>query len=195
MKRILFISAIIAMAMTACGTKKAVKTFDFAGKTLQLVEIGGQAYAPESTVRPAEITFNAEGHVAGKTGCNLFNGSYYANADTLRFPQPMAMTRMMCDETSNNIEMAMTQLLDQARHYKVDGNRISIYSEQELLGVFNVAAPAQGCCKADASKKCCKGDSAKVCCKGKADAKCVKDSTACKKVCTKAPADIEQIAE
>lgn len=161
MKRILFISAIIAMAMTACGTKKAVKTFDFAGKTLQLVEIGGQAYAPESTVRPAEITFNAEGHVAGKTGCNLFNGSYYANADTLRFPQPMAMTRMMCDETSNNIEMAMTQLLDQAAitkstetayRYTASRNSLAYSTLPPLHRAAAKPTPAKNAVKATALK-------------------------------------------
>lgn len=191
MKKLLFISMVVAMAVSACCTKP--ETYDFSGKTLVLKELAGEAYDSASTVRAVELIFMAEENaLAGNVGCNLVRGSYYVNADTLMFPQPMAMTRMMCDEVSNDVEMKMTDLLNKTNRYAVNGTSVSLYAGEELLGVFEIVAPAQcckangaKCCKADGEKKCCKGDSVKCC---KADsAKCCKADSA--KTCMAAEAN------
>ena len=156
MKKILLISAVAALAMTSCGDKKTAETYDFAGKTLQLVELNGEAYSVESTTRAAELTFGADGQLAGSTGCNLINGTYYANEDTLRFPQPLAMTRMMCDEVSNAVEMGMAELLSNANLYAVDEDHISIFNGETLLGVFAVVEK-KACCKGEGEEHACQG--------------------------------------
>lgn len=195
MKKILFCAAIAVMALSACGKKTTAKTYDFTGKTLRLIELAGEKYDPASTMRAAEMVFDTKDHFAGNTGCNLFNGGYYVNADTLRFSENVAMTRMMCDETSNNVERAMTALISEANRYVVEGDRVSIFNGDRLLGVFGIvgAAPA-GCCQKGAVKAgCCKKDST-VCPKDSAAcarkcvekrACCKKDSAACVKKCEK----------
>lgn len=185
MKKILFIVAMAAMALVSCSTKE-VKTFDFAGTTLKLIEMPGVEYDTTTVARVVELIFGDENRLAGKTGCNLVNGSYYANGDTLNFPQPMAMTRMMCDEMSNNVETAMTNMLAATNRYTVEGDVMSLYNGGELLAKFRIVAQAK-CCKHQCAKegdhKCCKheGDS----CKHEGEHKCMKDSAACQKPCEK----------
>lgn len=137
MKKILFYAALVAMTFTSCAKKN---TYTFAGKTLNLIELPGVAYQSDAVTRAVTLKFDADNSFSGASGCNLINGSFYVNADTLRFPQPIAMTRMMCDDASNAVEQAMTQLVNNANRYVVDGEQVSIYNGETLLGVFAISS-------------------------------------------------------
>lgn len=196
MKRLLFFSMIAAISFTACCKK--TETYDFAGKTLLLTELAGEKYEPASTQRPVELKFMAKDNaLAGNVGCNLISGSYYVNRDTLIFPQPMAMTRMLCDEVSNQVEMQMTELLINVNRYEVKDNSVLLYNGKELLGTFNIAecnADGRKCCeKASCEKtkcnadsvKCCKKDSTKCCKMQKEGCAAKKCDKSCAKKCDK----------
>ena len=178
MKKILLIVAVAAVTMAACCKKTTAEAYDFAGKKLQLIELNGKEYAPATTVRPVEINFDKENRMNGTTGCNLFNGAYAVKADTLSFPQPIAMTRMMCDEASNQIEISITKLLNGASTYTVTNDIISLFNGETLVAKFRVASgEGKSCCQGghgdkdhkcgqgghgDKDHKCCKGDSARL---------------------------------
>ncbi|MGM9804922.1 MAG: META domain-containing protein, partial [Candidatus Aphodosoma sp.] len=160
------------------------KTFNFAGTTLKLVEMPGVAYDTASVARIVELKFGEENRMAGNTGCNIVNGQFYANADTLRFPQPMAMTRMMCDETSNAVEMAMTNMLANTNRYTVENDMMSLYNGDELLAKFRIIS-VPGCCKHHDGKQCehkCAKEGEK-CCKHHdgepGEHKCAKEGEKC----------------
>lgn len=196
MKKIAFLSIFAALLLVACQTKK--ETYNFAGKILSLTELSGVEYNPESTQRPVTLIFGeTENALSGNVGCNLVRGTYYANEDTLKFPQPMAMTRMLCDSLSNEVEMQMVNLLSNADKYTVSENEgvktITIFAGEEKLGVFTVTEKesccGEKCCDKEQcaeKKECCQKDSCnKECCQKAGEGCCKKDSCCAKEECCK----------
>jgi len=65
--------------------------------------------------------------VTGSGGCNRFNGSYQAQAGTLRFG-PLATTRMACPHMEN--ETAFLRALDYTRAYRVHGRTLELLDDK-----------------------------------------------------------------
>ena len=130
MKKNLIISALFALLLSACAVKKNQEpAFNFAGQTLHLVELNGSAYTTNMTDEPVTLTFSAsENKVNGHSGCNQLFGQYKAENGQIKFTN-MAMTRRMCDEATNKIEMQFAQVLEIASSYKAhQGNSSRTYS-------------------------------------------------------------------
>jgi heat shock protein HslJ len=50
----------------------------------------------------------------------------------------MAMTRRMCDEATNKIEMQFSQVLEVANAYKAEKGKVTLYNGKIPLAVFEV---------------------------------------------------------
>ena len=139
MKKNLIISALFALLLSACAVKKAQEpVFNFAGQTLHLVELNGEAYTTNMTDEPVTLTFSAsENKVNGNSGCNQLFGQYKAENGQIKFLN-MAMTRRMCDEATNKIEMQFSQVLETANAYKAEKGKVTLYNGKTPLAVFEV---------------------------------------------------------
>jgi heat shock protein HslJ len=74
----------------------------------------------------AHVTFTADGRASGSTGCNQFNGTYQATADTITFGQ-VAMTKKACPGGVNLLEMAVTVLFDSRPvPYRIDADQLTV---------------------------------------------------------------------
>ena len=138
MKKILFVAALAAMSVTTFAKKQDVRPMNFSGQTLHLVEINGEKYSAESTMRPVQMVF-ANDKVHCQTGCNTANAGFTLNGDTIRFSQPMS-TMMACDEVSNKMERSILDLMQNTNRYSVSDKLVSFYHDNDLLGVFTMAA-------------------------------------------------------
>ncbi len=75
--------------------------------------------------------------VSGSTGCNSVNGAYKVNGTAIEISgSKMAMTKMACPP--GNIEAEFTTVLEKVRHWKIKGDHLELYGEDEehLLARF-----------------------------------------------------------
>ena len=143
MKKSLIFAALLALIFLSCATRVKEPAFSFQGKTLHLIELNGVAYRTASTFEPITFTFTdvavADGvyKINGHSGCNQFFGQYKAANGTIKFLE-VGMTRRMCDEESNKIEMQITNLLETANAYNAEKGKVTIYNGKTPLAVFEV---------------------------------------------------------
>ena len=139
MKKNLIITAIFALLFSSCAVKKSNQVaFNFVGQTLHLVELNGVAYTPNMTDEPITLTFtDVENKVNGHSGCNQIFGQYKVEKNSSKFLN-MAMTRRMCDEATNKIEMQFSQVLEVANAYKAEKGKVTLYNGKTPLAVFEV---------------------------------------------------------
>ena len=50
----------------------------------------------------------------------------------------MGMTRRMCDEESNKIELKISQMFETANAYKAEKGKVTLYKDKTPLAVFDV---------------------------------------------------------
>ena len=143
MKKNLIIVAVLALIFSSCASRVKEPVFCFQGKMLQLVELNGVAYDAKSTFEPITFMFTetavADGiyKINGHSGCNQFFGQYKASNGTIKFLE-VGMTRRMCDEESNKIELQITNLLEIANAYKAEKGKVTLYNGKTPLAVFEV---------------------------------------------------------
>lgn len=143
MKRNLIIVAVLALILSSCASRVKEPVFSFQGKMLQLVELNGVAYDAKSTFEPITFMFTetavADGiyKINGHSGCNQFFGQYKAADGKIKF-SGVGMTRRMCDEESNKIEMQISNLLENADAYTVEKGKVTFYNGKTPLAVFEV---------------------------------------------------------
>ena len=139
MKKNLIITAIFALLLSSCAVKKANQpVFNFEGQSLHLVELNGVAYTTNMTDEPVVLNFStAENKVNGHSGCNQLFGQYKAENGSIKFLN-MEMTRRMCDEATNKIEMQFSQVLEVANAYKAEKGKVTLYNGKTPLAVFEV---------------------------------------------------------
>ena len=75
--------------------------------------------------------------INGHSGCNQFFGQYKAADGKIKFSE-VGMTRRMCDEESNKIEMQISNLLENADAYTVEKGKVTFYNGKTPLAVFEV---------------------------------------------------------
>ena len=143
MKKNLIIVAVLALIFSSCASRVKEPVFNFQGKMLQLVELNGVAYDAKSTFEPITFMFTetavADGiyKINGHSGCNQFFGKYTAADGKLNF-SGVGMTRRMCDEESNKIEMQISTILETANAYKAEKGKVTLYNGKTPLAVFEV---------------------------------------------------------
>ena len=143
MKKNLIIVAVLAFIFASCASRVKEPVFTFQGKMLHLVELNGAAYDAKSTFEPITFMFTetavADGiyKINGHSGCNQFFGQYKASNGTIKFLE-VGMTRRMCDEESNKIEMQISTILETANSYKAEKGKVTLYNGKTPLAVFEV---------------------------------------------------------
>ena len=143
MKKNLIIVAVLAFIFASCASRVKEPVFTFQGKMLHLVELNGAAYDAKSTFEPITFMFTetavADGiyKINGHSGCNQFFGQYKAADGKIKFME-VGMTRRMCDEESNKIEMQISTILETANAYKAEKGKVTLYNGKTPLAVFEV---------------------------------------------------------
>ena len=143
MKRNLIIVAVLVLIFSSCVSRVKEPVFCFQGKMLHLIELNGVAYDVKSTFEPITFMFTETAvaddvyKINGHSGCNQFFGQYKAAGGKIKFLD-VAMTRRMCDEESNKIEMQISTILETANAYKAEKGKVTLYNAKTPLAVFEV---------------------------------------------------------
>lgn len=82
------------------------------------------------------LQFDAE-RVTGNDGCNNFFGPYKLADDSLGFGL-LASTRMACPDL-DNFDIVFNKMLVTTTRYRIKGDRLELYAEDELLASFQAA--------------------------------------------------------
>ena len=86
----------------------------------------------------AFLSFDANKKSAGgNSSCNVFGGSYTANAGTLRITDVIATMRACVEDERMTIEREFLEGLRQANRYDIERGKLMLYRNQRLLLTFD----------------------------------------------------------
>jgi heat shock protein HslJ len=122
-------ACVSALAAAACASNAPHP--DLAGTSWAVESIAGEA------VSGPTIEF-AEDRVSGTGGCNRFFGGYQVDGDRLAFTG-MGVTRMACEEDVMRREDEFLAVLNEAQHYRRQGDRLVILDNREREVVLRPA--------------------------------------------------------
>lgn len=127
------------MAAVACASALAAAA---CASSAPHTDLSGTRWAVESiageTVSGPTIEF-AEDRVSGTGGCNRFFGGYHVDGDRLTLTD-VGSTRMACEEGIMRRETEFFAVLNEAQHYRRDGDRLVIRDNHEREVVLRPAA-------------------------------------------------------
>ena len=89
------------------------------------------AYGPQGSTTPAvadgqaAITFNEDGSLNGKSGCNSFGGEFKLDGDQISF-NGLVSTLIACEEPLMSQEGAMFKVLNGTATHRIDGDTLTI---------------------------------------------------------------------
>ena len=123
MKKNLAFLFLMTVLLTACaGTDPLSDT------TWNLVSYGAiDNQTPALPDIVATISFDADGNLNGNVGCNGFGGSARISGNKIA-TGPLMATEMYCEATMDQ-EMAVLMLLNGELAFEIDGNTLTIFSE------------------------------------------------------------------
>jgi heat shock protein HslJ len=70
--------------------------------------------------------------VSGFSGCNRFSGTYTVKKNSLKMG-PLASTKMFCDDSKNNMETKLLELLTKVDAFKTNGDSLSLSTNKNIL--------------------------------------------------------------
>ncbi|MCQ2292161.1 MAG: META domain-containing protein [Bacteroidales bacterium] len=127
--------AIGALAFVGCQSnpKASKQNSSLTNTHWELVSLEGKAIGEDIEKIPF-ITFNKDGTFNGNLGCNLFFGEYYQHKSKLELKNT-GSTKMLCGnmETEDNFSKALRKKISK---FEIDGKKLTIYSGNEVLFVF-----------------------------------------------------------
>ncbi|MFE9404360.1 META domain-containing protein [Streptomyces sp. NPDC006530] len=105
-----------------------------------LLDRGKAGPLPEATAGRAYLTFDADGKVQGRAGCNLFHGSarISTSAHTIAFG-PLGTTRMMCTDPEMRLEREVLGILRGTVGYRVDHRTLTLTAASGAKGLSATA--------------------------------------------------------
>ncbi|MEN8172713.1 MAG: META domain-containing protein [Chloroflexota bacterium] len=124
MKKILSTLILMTVLLSACAGANSLD-----GTKWALVSYG-PAENQTSAIPDifAYIYFNTEGNIEGKVGCNSFSGAYEVSGKTLT-TGPLMSTLMGCESPIMEQETAVMMLLNGELPFEIDGENLTITSE------------------------------------------------------------------
>ena len=129
--KVTMLVASVVMLGSCCACRKGKNNLPLAGTQWQVLRMMGQDYAFDND--KFVFTFN-DGNFSGVGACNRMMGGFTTSSTgALKF-QNLASTKMMCRDAE--LEPKLSQILDRATHYEVDGNLLLILSDGEMQAVF-----------------------------------------------------------
>lgn len=114
-----------------------------AGSKWQPTSINGATLVNASAQpKPVTLEFGMAGEVNGWGGCNSYGGTYQTQADTLTF-SPLISTKMACvDEGLMQQETQYFQILQNASHYSLAPEQLTVTGQgQDTLVFTNASVP------------------------------------------------------
>jgi heat shock protein HslJ len=115
-----------ATVITLTDEEVAVPDASLTGTVWQLDAITeGASVSSVPAGVTADIAFDAKGTLHANLGCNIGNGSYTVEGDTLQIG-PLATTRKACEGAASDVESAMLSVLDGPVTYTIDGSQLTL---------------------------------------------------------------------
>lgn len=145
MKKTIFIAAaaiVGALLLSGCCQKcrksREAATRPIQGTVWHLIQLDGQPiYAPDKY----ELTFLADGRIAGIGECNRFFGPYQVlNANGEIKIGPVASTMMACLDP--NSETQFFQTLEKVHLYQLDDKNLYLFVDNKIKAVFEPSGKA-----------------------------------------------------
>ncbi len=87
------------------------------GADWSVTELQGEALAEDI---PVTMAFEAEGRVAGGSGCNRYFGGFHLSGEGLSFDANMAGTMMACDDAKMAVERSFLDTLPTVTGFDID---------------------------------------------------------------------------
>lgn len=84
------------------------------------------ALGASAAAAPGYVVFDAEGRVAGQSGCNNFGGPYLARPDGAFLAGPMFSTMMACEPARMDQERAVFDAFEAARFWRIEGAALTL---------------------------------------------------------------------
>jgi heat shock protein HslJ len=138
-KKYLLILIMICLTVSGCAAKE--NALPLAG-SWRLT-----AYGPSNSPTPAVpdveaiLNFDADGTLAGNTGCNQLGGDYQVEGDQITFGQ-IVSTLIGCPDLEMAQEDSMHQVLTGTASFKIEGNTLTITNNNMVLVFESVAGAA-----------------------------------------------------
>ncbi len=100
----------------------------------KLIDINNVPIKRSEKLKEPYFILKAQNKLSGFSGCNRFFGSYTTQDNTISFTG-VGMTRMMCRE-SMQLEHTFTKVFQEATHYKIQGEKLELFNNTQLLSSF-----------------------------------------------------------
>jgi copper homeostasis protein (lipoprotein) len=121
--------------MTRSSSREYIPDSDLEITYWKLEEVGGEPAVLLPNQREAHFVLVPDEHrVRGSGGCNQFQGSYETEDNCLSFRQLVA-TRKTCPGIMEQ-ERAFLQALESTTHYQIDGEKMDLFADEELVAKF-----------------------------------------------------------
>ena len=103
-----------------------------------LSEIGGEPAGYDGGSPPELQLTEAGSRLTGSSGCNTLSGTFVREGDSLRFPEPIAMTRRACaDPRGNRLEQAFVAALARTDRFSIENGVLTLFGAGEVLARFS----------------------------------------------------------
>ncbi|HZB66031.1 MAG TPA: META domain-containing protein [Ornithinibacter sp.] len=117
--RLVVLAALAAtLVLGACAGEEA----DLAGRTFTITEVRGHDLVEGSTVT---LAFEENG-ISAQAGCNTLNGAASWDGGTLDVQEPMASTRLACEEALRAQDQWLASFLTSSPALEVDGEVLTL---------------------------------------------------------------------
>lgn len=128
MMKNIFTLVFLSIILISCKCKKTDSVSKLEGNW-ELNYITGPRIAFDGLYPNKKPTINfdlKENHISGNSSCNSFNGKLVLDGNKIDFTQPMAMTKMMCQEGQG--EQVFMSTLQKITTYEVtdDGKTLNL---------------------------------------------------------------------
>lgn len=138
---LLLLATIFMISCSATKKSSTMHSVSFAGTKWVLSTLTGTTIP--ATAREAYIEFDsAKNAAAGSSGCNRMMGKYTLEGAQLKLGA-MAGTRMACPPEVMQFERAFLQALQDTDQFRMEGDQLTLYKEDQTLAVFKAAAKAK----------------------------------------------------
>ena len=116
---------------------KDVSTASLQNTYWKLSTMNGKAIVTPENGREVHIVLSKEGDdlkLKGFAGCNSMGGSYTTTGDNIKFV--VISTKMFCQDRME-VENYLFSVLQKADHYKIEGEKLTLYEGTTLLTTFD----------------------------------------------------------
>lgn len=138
MMKNIFILIFLSATLISCKCKKTDSVSKLEGNwELNYISGAGIAFDGLYPNKKPTINFNLkENHISGNSSCNSFNGKLVPDGNKIDFTQPMAMTKMMCQDGQG--EQVFMSTLQKITSYDVtdDGKTLNLISGDIVMMRF-----------------------------------------------------------